>query len=78
MSSYFDVFLCHNDKDKPPVAAIEAKLRDNSINPFFDKLVLLPGRSILEKIESDFNQSMSCAVFIGPHGIGLIQKQKLK
>ncbi|MBI4847427.1 MAG: TIR domain-containing protein [Nitrospirae bacterium] len=77
MTLLFDVFLCHNDKDKPIVKTIERLLQDKGINSFLDKWHLLPGRSSLEKIESAFNSSKCCAVFIGSHGIGRYQRAEI-
>ena len=74
----FDVFLCHNDKDKPHVESLYFRLKESGINPFLDKYCHLAGRSFLSGIESGFRASSSCAVFIGPHGIGGIQQIELE
>ncbi|MBI5049444.1 MAG: TIR domain-containing protein [Nitrospirae bacterium] len=74
----FDVFLCHNDKDESLIESIATTLKENSINPFFDRWYLLPGQSWLKGIETGFKNSSSMAVFLGPHGIGNIQDKELE
>jgi hypothetical protein len=41
----FDVFLCHNGKDKPKVKEIGGKLKEEGILPWFDEWELRPGLS---------------------------------
>jgi len=78
MNLNFDVFLCHNDRDKPHVESLYFRLKESGINPFLDKYCHLAGRSCLPGIESSFKASSSCAVFFGPHGIGDIQQIELE
>lgn len=78
MNLNFDVFLCHNDKDKPHVEPLYFRLKESGINPFLDKYCHLAGMSFLSGIESGFRASSSCAVFIGPHGISGIQQIELE
>ena len=39
----FDVFLCHNSKDKPEVIEIAHELTRQGIKPWLDKWELRPG-----------------------------------
>jgi hypothetical protein len=43
IGAQFDVFLSHNNVDKPAVEALARKLRDVGLNPWFDKWCLVPG-----------------------------------
>jgi len=66
----FDIFLCHNGKDKPFVKNIGLRLREKGITPWLDEWELPPGlmwQPILEKIIKNIK---SAAVFIGINGIG--------
>ncbi|MEH2410973.1 toll/interleukin-1 receptor domain-containing protein [Nostoc sp.] len=48
----FDVFLCHNSKDKPEVEEIAHELIRQRIKPWLDKWELRPGlvwQSLLEE-----------------------------
>jgi TIR domain len=47
----FDVFLCHNSKDKPEVREIARQLAAQGINPWFDEEQIRPGQEI-ETIKS--------------------------
>ncbi|WPB82282.1 TIR domain-containing protein [Archangium violaceum] len=65
----FDVFLSHNSQDKPAVAALALRLRDEAkLSPFLDQWSLVPGRAWQPALEKALAQSLSVAVFIGPHG----------
>ena len=39
----FDVFLCHNSKDKPAVRALGERLRDAGFRPWLDEWELEAG-----------------------------------
>ena len=67
----FDVFLSHHSADKDAVENIAARLEDGArLTPFLDKWHLVPGEPWQEALEQALDQSRTCAVFIGPHGIG--------
>ena len=66
----YDVFLSHNGKDKPAVEWLALKMVDAGLNPFLDKWNLVPGDPWQAEIEIALRASRSCAVFLGPSGLG--------
>jgi hypothetical protein len=67
----YDVFLSHASADKDAVEAIARRLEDEAaLAPFLDKWHLIPGNPWQEELEQALDTSLTCAVFIGPHGIG--------
>jgi hypothetical protein len=41
----FDVFLCHNNQDKPEIREISQKLASKNIRPWLDEEQIRPGSS---------------------------------
>ena len=67
----YDVFLSHAGADKPAVEALAQKLRDEAgLRVFFDRWELVPGRPWQEALEKALAASRTCAVFLGPEGLG--------
>jgi hypothetical protein len=67
----YDVFLSHTSADKDAVKALARRLEDEAtLSPFLDKWHLIPGNPWQEELEQALDTSRTCAVFIGPHGIG--------
>ncbi len=67
----YDVFLSHNSADKDAVIVLARRLRDEmGLMPFLDKWHLVPGQPWQEALESALDHSRTCAVFLGPNGIG--------
>lgn len=66
----FDVFLCHNSRDKEIVKEIAGKLRERRIIPWLDEWELRPGVPWQPVIESMILQGKAAAVFIGSSGLG--------
>ncbi|NPC83003.1 TIR domain-containing protein, partial [Pyxidicoccus fallax] len=66
----FDVFLSHNSQDKPAVEALAQRLRSEAkLQPFLDRWQLVPGETWQSKLEKGLKESLSVAVFFGPHGL---------
>ncbi|MCD6197461.1 MAG: TIR domain-containing protein [Deltaproteobacteria bacterium] len=76
----YDVFLCHNDKDKPIIERIYDILeKEKHIRPFLDKNHLPPGHPWQDNIaDAIIAQVASCAVFVGPHGLGPVQRAEVQ
>jgi hypothetical protein len=72
----FDVFLCHNSKDKDFILEIYNRLLDRGIQPWIDD-DLIPGRRSLADLAQQIRQVRSVAVFVGKHGIGRWQQQEI-
>ncbi len=67
----YDVFLSHAGADQPAVEALARRLRDEEgLRVFFDRWELVPGAPWQEALEEALANSRSCAVFLGPEGIG--------
>ncbi|MBW4432066.1 MAG: toll/interleukin-1 receptor domain-containing protein [Pelatocladus maniniholoensis HA4357-MV3] len=73
----FDVFLCHNSKDKPAVIQVAQQLQDKGIKPWLDIWHLRPGFSWQRALEQQINQIASAAVFVGKSGFGPWQSQEV-
>ena len=67
----YDVFPSHASADKPAVEALARKLRDDEgLRVFFDQWELVPGTHWQEALEKALAASRTCAVFLGPKGLG--------
>ncbi|MGE0085548.1 MAG: TIR domain-containing protein [Desulfococcaceae bacterium] len=66
----FDVFLCHNSKDKPFVKEIGGKLKEKGLIPWLDIEQLRPGFPWQRVLEEQIENVKAVAVFIGEKGIG--------
>jgi formylglycine-generating enzyme required for sulfatase activity len=73
----FDVFLSHNSKDKPAVEYLAEKLKRAALEPWLDKWCLTPGGKWQQELEMGLRASSSCAVFLGPQGIGNWESEEL-
>lgn len=78
MPSRYDVFLSHSSADKTAVEEIARRLRDVGIEPFLDKWHLIPGDPWQEALEEALKQSATCAVFLGPSGMGPWQNEEMR
>jgi len=73
----FDVFLCHNNHDKPQVKQIGKELKDLGILPWLDEWELRPGLPWQDVLEEQIDGVKSAAVFVGAEGLGPWQHQEL-
>ncbi|HYV14055.1 MAG TPA: TIR domain-containing protein [Pyrinomonadaceae bacterium] len=76
-TSDFDVFLCHNRKDKTSVKMVGELLKERGILPWLDEWELQPGVPWQPALEKQIEQIKSAAVFVGEEGIGPWQQQEL-
>ncbi|MEH2335340.1 toll/interleukin-1 receptor domain-containing protein [Nostoc sp.] len=74
----FDVFLCHNSKDKPEVEEIANELTRQGIKPWLDKWELRPGLAWQFLLEQQIKNIKSAAVFIGSSGLVPWQDQEMR
>ena len=70
----YDVFLSHHDKDTQSAELIAIALKKQGINPFLDKWHIVAGQPWQKSIELAFRNSESCAVIIGPFGLGPVHR----
>ncbi len=73
----FDVFLSHNSADKPEVLKLATKLKDFGLNPWVDAWHLVAGEPWLPAIERALANSDSCAVIVGPNGLGSVHEDEM-
>ena len=74
----FDVFLCHNSKDKPAVKEIGEQLKGKGLNPWLDEWNLRPGFSWQQELERQIKNIKATAVFVGKGGIGPWQELEIE
>jgi WD40 repeat protein len=70
MPAQFDIFLSHSSREKPTVERIAEKLKRSGLEPWLDKWCLTQGGDWQTELAAGLKASCSCAVFVGPHGIG--------
>jgi hypothetical protein len=73
----YDVFLCHNSKEKSEVIAIGDRLIQRGLLPWLDRDVLRPGLRWLPEIERQILSIPSAAVLVGGSGIGPWQDEEI-
>jgi len=73
----FDVFLCHNNRDKPKVKEIGEKLKNRGILPWLDEWELPPGQPWQPLLEQQIGKIKSAAVFVSKNDMGPWQKREL-
>ena len=67
----YDVFLSHNSQDKPAVEVLARRLeKEAGIKPYLDKWHAIPGKPWIEALGEAILNAKTCAVFIGPGGLG--------
>jgi hypothetical protein len=72
------VFLSHSTADKPAVEELARRLREKEgIEAWLDKWSLVPGASWQPAIEDALKECESCAVFVGPDGLGPWQREEM-
>ncbi len=74
----FDVFLCHNSKDKPEVKKIAEQLKQEGIVSWLDEWELPPGQPWQRLLEQQIGKIKSAAVFVGKDGVGPWQQMELE
>ena len=73
----FDVFLCHNNKDKPEVKEIGEELKKRGLKPWLDEWEIRPGTSWQRVLEEQIEKINAVAVFVGKDAIGPWQNMEL-
>jgi hypothetical protein len=66
----YDVFLCHNSKDRDKVKEIGEKLKGRGILPWLAEDELKPGNNWLNELENQIENIKVAAVIIGENGRG--------
>ncbi|GAA1305585.1 TIR domain-containing protein [Saccharothrix xinjiangensis] len=66
----YDVFLCHNTRDKPRAVELAARLEARGILPWLDVRDIRPGSRWQQAMARGIAVSRSAAVLVGPAGRG--------
>jgi TIR domain/Carboxypeptidase regulatory-like domain len=75
----YDVFLSHQSGDKSLVESIAIRLvNEQGLRPFLDKWHLIPGEPWQEALEEALDRSKTCAVFLGPVGLGPWENEEMR
>ena len=77
-SGSYDVFLSHNGKDKPAVRVLAERLKAEGLEPYLDAWHLVPGEPWQEALEEALQASRTCAVFLGPAGMGSWENEEMR
>lgn len=73
----FDVFLCHNVKDKEIIRRLGHQLMELGLLPWLDEWELRPGLPWQRCLEAQISNIKAAAVFVGPDGIGPWMSQEI-
>src|SRR5437867_4465578 len=73
----FDVFLSHNSADIPAVEELAHTLRDAGLKPWLDKWVFMRGDVFQSGLADGLKACRTCAVFVGPGGLGDWEREEL-
>ena len=73
----FDVFLCHNSKDKDEVKKVAQQLQAHNILPWLDEWELPPGQIWQPLVEEQIKTIPSAAVFVSKNDLGPWQKPEM-
>jgi hypothetical protein len=73
----YDVFMCHNFRDKPAVREIGKLLIQKRVAPWLDEWDLRPGLPWQAALETQIESLKSAAVFVGQSQIGPWQNMEL-
>jgi WD40 repeat protein len=74
----FHVFLSHSSVDKPAAEELARRLLKEGIQAWLDKWHLIPGDPWQPAIERALAESGTCAVFVGPSGLGPWQNEEMR
>jgi len=78
LATSFHVFLSHSSADKPAVEELARRLAKEGIQAWLDKWNLIPGDPWQPAIEKALAASETCAVFVGPSGLGPWQNEEMR
>lgn len=73
----FDVFLCHNSRDKSTVLEIGKQLKQRGLNPWIDIWNLRPGESWQRSLEQQIEDIEAVAIFVGEEGSAPWQSEEI-
>jgi hypothetical protein len=74
----FDVFLCHNSKNKEAIRLLADRLKSKGLRPWLDEEQIRPGERWQGALEEEIARIGAAAVCIGQNGIGPWQDMEIK
>jgi hypothetical protein len=74
----YDIFLCHNSKDKPTVSDLSNVLRSLGLRTWFDENDLLMAGSMSSQIATAIDECRVVCVVLGNSGLGEWQQEEMK
>jgi hypothetical protein len=74
----YHVFLSHSSADKPAVEELARRLAKEGVQAWLDRWNLIPGDAWQPAIEKALAESETCAVFVGPSGLGPWQNEEMR
>lgn len=72
------IFLCHASEDKGKVMEVYNKLKESGLNPWLDKMDLLPGQDWDREIRQALKNSRFIIIFFSKHSVskrGYVQRE---
>lgn len=73
----FDVFLAHNNDDKPAVRVVSNKLQSLGLTTWLDEEQIPPGEKWMDALQRAITEVKSAAIFVGISGLGKWQSIEL-
>jgi energy-coupling factor transporter ATP-binding protein EcfA2 len=77
IASSYDLFVSYNSADHGVVEDIVRKLRDQGLEPFFDRWALAPGMRWRSELEKALGSCKAVAIFVGPGEMGSWQQREV-
>lgn len=74
----YHVFLSHSSGDKHAVEELARRLAKEGVEAWLDKWHLIPGDPWQPALEKALAESETCAVFVGPSGLGPWQNEEMR
>ena len=74
----YDVFLCHNSRDKKIVKQIGEQSKERGILPWLDEWDIPPGALWVDELKKQIKNAQTAAVFLGPKGRGVWQDMEIR
>src|SRR5919112_6408979 len=78
MQVRFNVFMSYSTPDKPLIEDLARRLVREGIEPWLDTWNLIPGEPWQPEIERALAGCATCAVLIGPGGVGAWQHEQMR
>lgn len=73
-----DLFLSYHSGDRDAVLRVRQNLGQSGVSTFYDRSDLTPGQPWVDELESALRCVHAVAIFIGPNGLGSIQKREMQ